>query len=192
MISDSDDQSDCTPIVVDDDVIVHDPTIASDSTTKDKSIQYDDTKILPTCLAQFFIDYNIETKSALCLLCKTTVKKSGDSTFNFVRHVERHHVDAYNTWTKALVTKEEKIQSKQPSIKDSMNSPRGTKYTSSHPRQIELSKMATNDLIIGLVLPLSIVKRPEFLQAMHTVDPKFVVPSRRSIKGGPEVLTRFE
>ncbi|CAF1194011.1 unnamed protein product [Didymodactylos carnosus] len=180
MISDPDDQSDCTPIVIDD-VIVHDSTIASDSTIKDKSIQYDDTKIAPTCLAQFFISYNTETKSAVCLLCKSTVKKSGDSTFNFVRHVKRNHGDAYNTWTMALATKEEKIQSKQPSIKDAMNSPRGTKYTSGHPRQIQLSKMVTNDLIIGLVLPLSIVERPEFLRAMHTVDPKFVVPSRRSI-----------
>jgi zinc finger BED domain-containing protein 1 (E3 SUMO-protein ligase ZBED1) len=132
-------------------------------------------------LAQFFINYSIETKSALCLLCKTTVKKSGDSTFNFVRHVKRHHLDAYNTWTKTLVIQEEKMQSKQPSIKDAMSSPRGTKYTSAHPRQMELSKMVTNDLIIGLVLPLSIVERPEFLRAMHTVDPKFVVPSRRSI-----------
>ncbi|CAF0890060.1 unnamed protein product [Didymodactylos carnosus] len=81
----------------------------------------------------------------------------------------------------AMATKEEKIQSKQPSIKDAMNSPRGTKYTSGHSRQIQLSKMVTNDLINGLVLPLSIVERTEFLRAMHTVYPKFVVPSPRSI-----------
>jgi len=80
-----------------------------------------------------------------------------------------------------LVMKEEKSQLKQSSIKNAMISPRGTKYTRDHPRQIALSKMVTNDLIIGLVLPLSIVERPEFLQAMFTVDPKFVVPSRRSL-----------
>ena len=105
----------------------------------------------------------------------------GDSTFNFVRHMKRHHLNTYNEWKHNLVMKEGESQLKQPSIKNAMMSPRGTKYTRDHPRQMALSKMVTNDLIIGLALPLSIVERPEFLQAMFTVDPKFIVPSRRSL-----------
>jgi hypothetical protein len=181
MISDSGDQTDFTPIVIDDADILHESTAASNVIIKDKAIHYDDTKVASTCLSQFFINYNVGTKLASCLLCSTAVKKSGDSTFNFVRHVKRHHLDAYNEWKKNLAIKEEKSQLTQSSIKNAMMSPRGTKYTHDHPRQIALSKMVTNDLIIGLALPLSIVERPEFLQAMLTVDPKFVVPSRRSL-----------
>lgn len=56
-----------------------------------------------------------------------------------------------------------------------------TKYGSTHPRQIELTRMVFNDFIIGLDLPLSITEKPSFIHAMTTVDPKFRVPSRRSI-----------
>ena len=181
MTSDSDDPSGFTPILIDDADAILEPTAHSGVIVKDKGVQYDDTKITTTCLNQFFANYNGETKSASCLICNSTVKKSGDSTFNFVRHVKRHHLGAYNEWKKNLTMKEEKSQLKQPSIQNAMISPRGTKYTRDNPRQIALSKMITNDLIIGLMLPLSIVERPEFLQAMSTVDPKFVVPSRRSI-----------
>ena len=62
-----------------------------------------------------------------------------------------------------------------------MISPRGTKCTRNNPQQIALSKMVINDLIIALILPFSIVERPEFSQAMFTVHPTFVVPSRMSI-----------
>ena len=95
--------------------------------------------------------------------------------------MKRHHLGAYNEWKKNLTTKEEKPQLKQPSIQNAMISPRGTKYTRDNPRQIALSKMVINDLIIDLMLPLSIVERPEFSQAMFTVHPTFVVPSRMSI-----------
>ena len=173
-----------TPIVIDDDAVSHSTTTRTtdvNSTESYKSIQYDDTKLATSCFAQFFVKCNTDTNSAICLLCKVMVKKSGDSTFNFVRHVKRHHLDAYNTWSKRLATKEEKTQAQQPSIKIAMTSPRGTKYASNHPRQVELSKMVTHDLIIGLALPLSIVERAEFLHAMHTVDHRFLVPSRRAL-----------
>ena len=182
MTSDSDDPNSFTPILIDDDAgAILESTAHSDVIIKDKGVQYDNTKITTTCLSQFFVSYNVETKLASCLICSSTVKKSGDSTFNFVRHVKRHHLGAFNEWKKNLAIKEETPQLKQPSIQNAMISPRGTKYTRDNPRQIALSKMVINDLIIGLMLPLSIVERPEFSQAMFTVDSKFVVPSRRSI-----------
>ena len=78
MASDSENQIDFTPIVIDDaDVgIVHESTAASDVIIKDTATQYDDTKVSSTCLGQFFTNYNVEAKSASCLLCSTTVKKS--------------------------------------------------------------------------------------------------------------------
>ncbi|CAF2066963.1 unnamed protein product, partial [Rotaria magnacalcarata] len=45
-----------------------------------------------------------------------------------------------------------------------------SKYGPSHPRQVELTKMIFQNLIVGLNLPLSII-----------VDQKFRVPSYRSI-----------
>ncbi|CAF2818912.1 unnamed protein product [Rotaria sp. Silwood2] len=56
-----------------------------------------------------------------------------------------------------------------------------SKYGSVHPRQVELTRMVFNDFIIALDLPLSITEKPAFIQAMNTVDPKFRIPSRRSI-----------
>lgn len=183
MNSNAEKQIDAAPIVIDDADIIDEPNIESSSCViaKDKPVQYDNSKIASTCLGQFFINYNIGTRSALCLICGAAVKKSGDSTFNFIRHVKRHHLTDFKDWRTNLEMKEENIRLKQSSIKNSMMSPRGTKYHVDHPRQKELSKMVTNDLIIGLGLPLSIVERPEFLRAMLTVDSKFVVPSRRSV-----------
>jgi hypothetical protein len=54
--------------------------------------------------------------------------------------------------------------------------------------------MVANNRTIGLVLPLSVGERPEFLQGMHTVDPKFIVPSRRSLCRDvlPKVVEKVE
>lgn len=181
MATDSTDLTELSPVATNDVIIVDDPTAVTNSVVVHKSLQYDDTKAAPTCLVQFYAKYNVATNSASCLICHDQVKKSGDSTYNFVRHVKRHHLDAYNAWMKRVPVEDVGSKLKQQSIKNALVSPRGTRYTNDNPRQIELSKMVTNDLIIGLALPLSIVERPEFVQAMRTVDPRFVVPSRRSL-----------
>lgn len=53
------------------------------------------------------------------------------------------------------------------------------KYGSQNPRQLELTQMIIQDLIVDLGLPLSIVDHPSFLRAMNTVDSRFSVLSRR-------------
>jgi hypothetical protein len=53
------------------------------------------------------------------------------------------------------------------------------KYGPHNLRQLELTQMITQDLIIDLGLSLSIVDHPSFLRAMNTVDPRFPVLSRR-------------
>ena len=55
------------------------------------------------------------------------------------------------------------------------------KYGDKSPRQLELTRMIVQGLIIDLGLPLSIVEHPAFLRAMNTIDPKFTVLSRRSL-----------
>jgi hypothetical protein len=194
MNTDSGSLSEITTLVSDDDIVLDESTASASSTITIQTSPYDPNKIATTCLGQFFNNYNAQTSSASCSLCKTSVKKSGDSTFNFVRHVKRHHLGAYNDWKKDLTAKQEQCQLKQPSIKNALMSPRGTKYTHDHPRQMALAKMVTSDLIIGLALPLSIVERPEFLRAMVTVDSKFVVPSRRKLARDvlPKAVERVE
>lgn len=100
MTADSGKSIDVGLITIDDD---HDeatnpPTVAS-SIKKDKRVGYDNSKLTSSCLTPFFGSYSSENKSAVCLLCNTVVKKSGDSTFNFVRHVKRHHVQHYIEWS---------------------------------------------------------------------------------------------
>ena len=53
------------------------------------------------------------------------------------------------------------------------------KYGPNNLRQLELTQMIVQDLIIDLGLPLSIVDHPAFLRAMNTIDPRFSVLSRR-------------
>ncbi|UJR38699.1 hypothetical protein I4U23_031365 [Adineta vaga] len=51
-------------------------------------------------------------------------------------------MDAYNAWSNKLALKEEKIIFQQPDSKTAMPSPQdGTKYSSNHSRQVELSRM---------------------------------------------------
>ena len=54
-------------------------------------------------------------------------------------------------------------------------------YGSAHPRQIELTNTVFKDFVIELELPLSIVEKPAFIRAITTVDPKFRIPSRRTL-----------
>lgn len=143
---------------------------------------------------KFFKDlqYEIETEkkrwSAECLLC-TKSKRIFDKlgvTSNFTRHVRECHKEAFDIWTREL--NESKPVSPTGSVnkitnhfaKKSRLSPDST-YNTYHSRQVELSMGVVNDLIIKLGLPLSIVERPAFINFMKTVDPKFVLTSRRTL-----------
>jgi hypothetical protein len=121
--------------------------------------------------------------SATCVLCKDQVWHVKQSTTNYSRHLKRKHPAEFQLWS-ADVTKEKKSGDNmlQTTLQSSLSPiAHPNKYGSSHPRQIELSRMIFHDLIIGLDLPLSITEKPSFIRAMLTVDAKFRVPSRRSI-----------
>ena len=194
MNTDSGSLSELTTVVSDGEIVLDESTAVANSTITIQTNPYDPSKIATTCVGQFFNNCNVQIGSASCSLCRTSVKKSGDSTFNFVRHVKRHHLGAYNDWKKNLAAKQEQCQLKQPCIKNALMSPRDTKYAHDHPRQLALANMVISDLIIGLALPLSIVERPEFLRAMTTVDSKFAVLSRRTLARDtlPKAVERAE
>ena len=125
--------------------------------------------------------------SAECLLCKTS-KRVFDKlgvTSNFTRHVRECHKQAFDKWFSELNETTSVSPKKANKITNhfaqtSRTVPRST-YGVNHARQIELSASVVNDLIIKLGLPLSIVERPAFINFMKTVDPKFVLTSRRTL-----------
>ena len=121
--------------------------------------------------------------SAMCILCKELVWHVKNSTSNYSRHLQRNHKIEYDLWSTNSSMKEKKMNKmKQISLEDSLSSsPNISKYGPLHPRQTELTRMVINNFIIGLDLPLSITEKSAFIQAMRIVDPKFLIPPRRSI-----------
>ncbi|CAF2761053.1 unnamed protein product [Rotaria sp. Silwood2] len=114
--------------------------------------------------------------SVTCILYKVTVWRVKNPTSNYCRHLQRKHKAEYDLWSKNV------NRMKKISLEDSLSSSSHiSKYGSVHPRQVELTRMVFNDFNIALDLPLSITEKPAFIQAMNTVDPKFRIPSRRSI-----------
>ena len=131
MNTDSGSLYEITTVLSDGEIVLDESTAVASSTITIQTSPYDPRKIATTCAGQFFNNYNVQTGSASCSLCRTSLKN--------------------------LAAKQDQCQLKQPSIKNALMSPRGTKYAHDHSRQVALANMVTSDLIIGLALPLSIV-----------------------------------
>ena len=189
--------SDQSVITVQDDDFEDLSSVVADN--NDTISLYNAEKTANTILDQFFDEiksYDDGTKSAKCLLCRTIVKQSTTSTYNYGRHVQRKHTKEMDQWKIKLETKVSSTDKKQPTIRQSFGQPGKLclnhieqeyisifvvhqKYGPHNLRQLELTQMIVQDLIIDLGLPLSIVDHPAFLRAMNTVDPRFSVLSRR-------------
>ena len=103
-----DDFSESSPHVV----VVNNDTVPS----------YNVEKIANTVLEQFFDElktYDDGTKSAKCLLCRTVVKQSTSSTYNYGRHIQRKHTKEMDQWRKGLENKGSDSGKKQPTIPQS-------------------------------------------------------------------------
>ncbi len=142
-------------------------------------------------LEQYYYDFKEYTAgdlkgktSAICAICKETVWHLKASTSNYSRHLQRNHPAEFQLWSTTNTSTGKKSDDKmQQTTLDASLSPTSNamKYGLGHPRQTELTKMVFNDFVLGLDLPLSITEKPAFIRAMTIVDPKFRVPSRRSI-----------
>ncbi|CAF4068078.1 unnamed protein product, partial [Rotaria sordida] len=121
------------------------------------------------------------TKFAKCLLCNIIVKQSSNSTYNYGRHVQRKHKTEMDQWKAEVECKKSENVKKQPTIQESFGQLINPKYGAHNHRQLELTQMIVQDLIIDLGLPLSIVEHSAFLRAMNTIDPRFTVLSRRTL-----------
>ena len=79
-----------------------------------------------TILEQFFDEVkkdDADTKFAKCLLCRTIVKQSTTSTYNYGRHVQRKHKKEMDQWKIGLETKKLDTDKKQPTIRQSFEQP---------------------------------------------------------------------
>ena len=122
--------------------------------------------------------------SATCSLCQEVVWHMKNVTSNYNRHLQRKHKTEFEEWTGTVKVKiNAGKELKQPTLQETISSPRSSTYASLHPRQLELSEMVFENFIIELGLPLSIVEKPAFIRAMAIVDPRFHVPSRRIFTG---------
>ena len=83
---------------------------------------YNAEVVADTVLEQFFDELKTHddgTKSAKCLVCRTVVKQSTSSTYNYGRHVERKHKTQMDQWKVTLHNKEKVKDKKQPTIQQS-------------------------------------------------------------------------
>lgn len=121
--------------------------------------------------------------SAICAICKEQVWHLKNSTSNYSRHLQRKHADEFQQWSANAAKERKSGDGMQQTTLDITLSPTSptSKYSLSHPRQVELTRMVFHDFVIGLDFPLSITEKPAFVRAMATVDPRFRIPSRRSI-----------
>ncbi|CAF1305900.1 unnamed protein product [Rotaria sordida] len=84
-------------------------------------------------------------------------------------------------WKAEVEYKKSENVKKQSTIQESFGQLINPKYGAHNHRQLELTQMIAQDLIIDLGLPLSIVEHSAFLRAMNTIDPRFTFLSRRTL-----------
>ncbi|CAF4150658.1 unnamed protein product [Rotaria sordida] len=129
--------------------------------------------------------YVAKTVQATCKICKSTIRGTKGVTSNYNRHIKEFHKSQYELWQQQL---QFNISPGQKKITDTLTvqkvkpaSTSGAMYLSNHPRQVELEKSITEDIIIELGLPISIVERSGFIKFMFNVDPRFKMISRRTL-----------
>ncbi|CAF4793496.1 unnamed protein product, partial [Rotaria socialis] len=117
-----------------------------------------------------------ETKSweATCKICKSKIRGTNGVTSNYNRHAKDFHPSEYESWQEQLQSISLTDQKKNTDtitfhkVKHSSSS----RYSTIHPRQVELQKSIVENLIIELGLPLSLIERSGFITFMSNVDPK--------------------
>lgn len=112
----------------DDNIVDISPSIVLDN--DESTLSYSAEKMANSVVEQFFGEIQTnddDTKFAKCLLCRTIVKQSSTSTYNYGRHVQRKHAKEMDKWKGELETKKSNVEKKQPTIRQSFGQP-GTFY----------------------------------------------------------------
>ncbi len=161
-------------------------SVSISSTPKSKSAEASKKqRVGKSVRDNFFINVtkNETNWSAKCLICDDIVHDNIGVTSNVNRHVKTHHQTEYTEWLNKLNS----LDQQQPKLLDFVNKnslPSSSKqlYPAGHQRQQAFHDAIVQDLIVRLGLPLSLVERPEFIKFMSTVDPKFKITSRHTLR----------
>lgn len=115
---------------------------------------------------------------AKCKVCGVRMKYTGGSTSSLKRHLERKH---------DIIEKQPKLDSSK-AVSQSATSltleecfSKKIKYNTDNQRQISITKLIL-ELITEDLLPFSIVEGTAFTKLLGFLDPKFLMPSRKSIR----------
>lgn len=127
-----------------------------------------------------FAKNDVEQKSAKCKICRRAVARSRGNTTNLYQHLKNHHRQQYDACTKSVDVDEDEAttshgKSKQPSIKTAFASV--TPYEKSSRRHSEITTAITR-YIAKEMIPLNTVSGEGFQNLVHTLDRRYVVPSR--------------
>uniref|UniRef100_A0A1X7VQ34 BED-type domain-containing protein n=1 Tax=Amphimedon queenslandica TaxID=400682 RepID=A0A1X7VQ34_AMPQE len=113
---------------------------------------------------------------AKCKYCTSCISGSSKTSSNFTTHLKRKDPKIYEEAQKSGTIAKAKVM--EQATVDSFIT--GKKYDQNDVRQCRAIDALTS-LIAENMLPLSIVESPSFRKYCHSLDPHFVVPSRKHL-----------
>lgn len=120
--------------------------------------------------------------SVTCLICKDTLKYSGGSTSNLIKHIRgRHpveHAELKEESANEMVAKASKPSTSQPTLMETVTRTQPYKKESKAKKEVDELVM---EWIVKDLMPLSSVESKAFKKLLKRLDPKYELPSRREI-----------
>lgn len=122
-----------------------------------------------------------EQKTVICKLCKKTVPSPDANTSNLFYHLQKNHEKEYTEAQKARISKPGNVsrataKPSQPKILESLA--RSTPYEKTSRRYRQITDAIARLIAKGMV-PVYLVEKEVFRYLIHTLDPRYVVPSRK-------------
>lgn len=120
-----------------------------------------------------------DQKTVLCKVCRRPVPTSDSNTTNLFYHLEKNHKRQYRESQKMRATWKASVESKskpQTTLKESFA--RGTPYHKTSRRHKEITSAITT-FICKDMAPIYTVEKKGFRELVKTLDPKYIMPSRK-------------
>ena len=111
----------------------------------------------------------LDKTKAVCKYCEAEIKYTGGSTSNLASHYNNHHL---------ILEKKSETSSGQASIDAAFSASK--KYPKTSGRHLLLQRKVAEYLVADMK-PLSTVESPAFRNLCTSLDPKFDVPSKKTI-----------
>ncbi len=121
-----------------------------------------------------------EQKAILCKACRATVVAGGGNTSNLFHHLKMKHAKQYYESQKMrgapAASKTKAAPLVQKSLAESFA--KGTPYDKTSRRWREITQAITTHICKDMV-PIYVVEKPGFRELLSTLDPRYVMPSRK-------------